>query len=107
MVEHGMFNTRHKDFFDIFRIQRSSALNGELLPAAVRRPFDRQQRELPADPLGLSREFAAVSEAPWRALMRKPGDTDTPSYTATVDEILRMLIQIGTAPARARVGTDV
>src|SRR3546814_2675903 len=94
MVEHGMFNTRHKDFFDIFRIQRSSSLNGELLTAAVRRTFDRQQRELPADPEGLSREFAAVSEAPWRALLRKLGDTDTPRYPDTVDEIRRMLMPV-------------
>src|SRR3546814_16367988 len=94
MVEHGMCNTRHKDFFDIFRIQRSSSLNGELLTAAVRRTFDRQQRELPADPDGLSREFAAVSEAPWRAFLRKLGDSDTPSSPDTVAEISRLPLPV-------------
>lgn len=94
MVEHGLFNTRHKDYYDVFQILNASSLDGELLVAAVRRTFERQQRDLPADPEGLSLEFASVSEGPWKAFLRKVGATDTLSYPETIEGVRRLLMPV-------------
>jgi hypothetical protein len=74
MVELGIANSRMKDFFDLATIARSTALDGNVLVAALRATFARRGTALPeTTPIALSQEFAtdAAKAMQWRAFLSK------------------------------------
>lgn len=95
MVQHGLLNTRHKDYYDIWRLISRLALRGDTLVAAMRNTFERQGRAIPAGtPSGLSDEFGAANELPWRAFLRKAGAGDAPSYLEVVRQVRGFLLPV-------------
>jgi hypothetical protein len=64
MVALGDINTRLKDYYDLWRINRTMALPREDLIEALRATFSRRGTEIPTDiPPGLADEFAGVSRS--------------------------------------------
>lgn len=71
MVQHGLVNTRMKDYFDLWRIAGSLPFDGQVLSEAIASTFRRQERLLPAHPQGLSDAMVERSGSQWGAFVRK------------------------------------
>jgi predicted nucleotidyltransferase component of viral defense system len=74
IVEHGMQNSRMKDFFDLWVLTRRSEFDPATLLQAITATFTRRGTTLPAGtPVGLSDEFATNSakQAQWRGFAAK------------------------------------
>lgn len=74
LVDLGMQNSRMKDFYDLWRLARQFAFEGQTLAAAVRATFERRATTLPKTvPTGLSEEFATDEQKnkQWRAFLER------------------------------------
>ena len=69
----GMDNTRHKDLFDLWRIQDGYSLDGATVALAVQRTFDHQGSVIAPELPGLSEEYVARNASAWPAFLRKNG----------------------------------
>ena len=64
MCKLGLVNSRMKDYADIIAISRRFEIGGDALAQAFRATFERRGTRLPTNvPIGLSREFVALSLA--------------------------------------------
>jgi predicted nucleotidyltransferase component of viral defense system len=74
IVKLAAFNSRMKDFFDLWVLSQYERLDHRLLPEAVRATFKRRKTALPAeDPVGFTDEFALQKQAAWTAFIRRSG----------------------------------
>ena len=74
MVALGMFNSRMKDFYDIWIMSRQFSFHGTVLVEAVRATFDSRNTPLPDEiPIALSNTFAENTDkiTQWNAFVRK------------------------------------
>lgn len=74
IVEHGMENSRMKDFFDLWLLTRKAEFESDLLRQAITATFNRRGTALPnGTPIGLSDEFVAdsVKQTQWRGFVSK------------------------------------
>lgn len=72
LVVLGGFNTRLKDYFDLWVLMRFESLDAALLPTAIRATFSRRGTRLPSSmPAGLSDEFADNKQVMWQAFLRR------------------------------------
>ena len=106
IAQHGMENTRVKDYYDLWKIMRSYEFDGGVLSQAVAATFEQQNREVRVTLAGLSDAFAARSERDWRAFLRKTvGKEDVP-LVSVVAELREFLVPVlaaakeGTCPMR-------
>jgi predicted nucleotidyltransferase component of viral defense system len=68
IVQHGMENSRMKDYFDLWVLTRDTSLDTRILQEAIRATFARRLTALPIEtPIGLSKEFAAdaLKQSQW------------------------------------------
>jgi predicted nucleotidyltransferase component of viral defense system len=74
LVKLGAFNSRLKDYFDLWVLMRYEQLGRELIPQAIRATFERRGTKLPdAIPAGLSEEFAGAKATMWLAFLKRSG----------------------------------
>jgi hypothetical protein len=67
-----MFNTRLKDFYDIWAIAGAFPFEGTVLARAIQTTFDRRQTPLPNEmPLALTVAFADEKQRQWIAFLRR------------------------------------
>lgn len=74
MVMLGIGNSRMKDFFDIWRLSKLFAFDGDVLSKALTATFDRRETEVPSTkPLALTEEFSGDSQKriQWNAFIKK------------------------------------
>lgn len=74
MVDHGMANSRMKDFFDIWVLASRFDCDGPRLTQAIEATFERRLTPLPVSPpLALTEEFYsdAGKKVQWSAFLRK------------------------------------
>ena len=74
LVALGMFNSRMKDFFDLWVISETFSFNGLVLAQAIAATFDRRGTDIPTDtPSALTPAFAedAAKQAQWRGFLRR------------------------------------
>lgn len=74
IVEHGMLNSRMKDFFDLWVLTQKAKFDLHLLGQAITATFNRRGTALPdGTPIGLSDEFAADSmkQTQWRGFVSR------------------------------------
>jgi predicted nucleotidyltransferase component of viral defense system len=69
--QYGMDNTRHKDLFDLWRIQDNYKLNGSTVSSAVVTTFDHQGSSIEVDLPGLSEVYMERNAGAWAAFLRK------------------------------------
>lgn len=75
MAQFGFDNTRLKDYFDVWMLQRLHPFEGQVLVDAVTATFDVQGRDVPQTPFeGLTEEFAEYAEDRWTAFLRRIDD---------------------------------
>ncbi|MBY3433204.1 nucleotidyl transferase AbiEii/AbiGii toxin family protein [Rhizobium laguerreae] len=67
----GMDNTRHKDLFDLWRIQDNYKLDGATVSRAVALTFEHQGSSVETDLPGLSEAYMERNTGAWAAFLRK------------------------------------
>ncbi len=74
LVKLAAFNSRMKDFFDLWVLMRYERFDQALVQKAIRATFDRRETLLPTSPpVGLSDEFATNRQTMWQAFLRRSG----------------------------------
>lgn len=87
MVKLAGFNSRVKDYFDLWVLMRYEKIDRTLLPGAIRATFARRQTALPAAlPAGLTQEFAAARQVMWQAFLARSQLT-APPLAEVLDEL--------------------
>jgi predicted nucleotidyltransferase component of viral defense system len=87
IVKLGEFNSRLKDYFDLWVLMRYEKLDRRLLPKAIRETFARRQTKLPTSlPPGLTPDFAAKQQQMWQAFLDRSGLKGPPLYEV-LDEL--------------------
>lgn len=72
IVKLASFNSRVKDYFDLWVLMRYENLDRALLPTAVRATFARRETALPkALPVGFAPNFALERQAMWQAFLTR------------------------------------
>lgn len=92
IAQFGFENTRHKDFYDIWRIQQSYEIEGSTLASAIQNTFAHQRRVIDPDMPGLSDQFANENERVWRAFLRKTNLKEDISLQSVLHELRNFLI---------------
>jgi len=103
MVQHGLLNTRMKDYFDLWRISETMGFDGEVLAKAISSTFERQRRPLPEEPQGLSDTMASKSAAQWKAYIGKQGLQAPADFGEVVSKVRDFLSPV---IAAARLDAD-
>ena len=87
MVKLAGFNSRVKDYFDLWVLMRYENIDRDLLPTAIRATFVRRQTALPARlPSGLAPEFAVARQTMWQAFLTRSG-LSAPPLAEVLDEL--------------------
>lgn len=72
IVKLAGFNTRVKDYFDLWVLMRYENLDRAILPAAIRATFERRKTAIPLRlPVGLAPNFAAEKQVMWQAFLNR------------------------------------
>mgnify|MGYP000925845346 CR=1 FL=1 len=106
MAQHGYDNTRLKDYYDIWKIQRNYEFDGETLSRAIAATFEQQQRAINPSMPGLSDLFARKSERDWKAFLKKTVIKDDVTFLDVIPEIRDFTVPVlmaasdGSAPER-------
>lgn len=89
MVKLAGFNTRLKDYFDLWLLMQYERIDRERVPEAIRATFKRRGSDIPQElPTGLKPEFAVDKQQQWQAFLNRSGLT-APDL-AEVVELLRL-----------------
>lgn len=94
IFEKGIINSRMKDYYDIWFIINSFAIDGTGLQEALIETFKRRKTALTADtPVGLSSEFSddIQKQAQWQGFLKKTGNESAPALD-TVTETIKNFI---------------
>lgn len=92
MVMLGMFNSRLKDFYDLWFLAQEFEFEGELLCRAIKTTFNWRKEPIPlATPIALSSEFSEDSQKKqeWRGLLKKLAETDKIKSLSEVTTVLK------------------
>jgi predicted nucleotidyltransferase component of viral defense system len=72
IVKLAGFNTRVKDYFDLWVLMRYENLDRVILPAAIRATFERRKTVIPVVlPVGLAPSFATERQVMWQAFLNR------------------------------------
>lgn len=103
MVELGIRNSRMKDFFDLWAIALTMAIDGASLSAAIKSTFARRDTEPPLTrPLALTAEFVedTSKQTQWLAFVRRMTTMLTPlSLQETVEVVAALVMPAATGEA--------
>jgi hypothetical protein len=102
MISLGLFNTRMKDFYDLFVLSNRHAFDGATLASAIKATFARRQTSLPAAvPVALTAAFAedAEKQTQWTAFLGRTRLDDAPNDLSGVIDRLREFLWPPTAAA--------
>jgi predicted nucleotidyltransferase component of viral defense system len=87
IVKLAGFNSRVKDYFDLWVLMRYENLDRALLPDAIRATFERRKTTVPFTlPIGLSPTFAAERQVMWQAFLTRSG-LSAPSLAEVINEV--------------------
>lgn len=91
MAQFGIFNTRIKDYYDVWMLLRLHPFSGDQLAAAISTTFAHQQRAIPESVDGLSEAYIARNETAWRKFLRQVApklDVSLAEATKEIEEFL-------------------
>lgn len=105
MVDHGLENSRMKDFFDVWALSREFAFDGATLAAAIASTFDRRGTAIPeGTPAAFTPQFASdeAKAKQWKAfLVRSRVVKEPPAFDALL-ELVAKFLQPAVDAARSR-----
>jgi predicted nucleotidyltransferase component of viral defense system len=87
IVKLAGFNTRVKDYFDLWVLMRYENLDRVILPAAIRATFERRKTVIPVVlPVGLAPSFATEKQVMWQAFLNR-STLSAPPLAEVLDEL--------------------
>lgn len=99
MAQHGLANTRLKDYYDVWRILHKYDFECLELARAIDATFKQQDREIAVNLPALTNAFAARGERDWKAFLKKTVYKDE----VTLSEVMPQLREFLTAPIMAAI----
>jgi len=104
MVQHGLINSRLKDYHDLWLLSRGHNFEGRSLSDAIRATFERRQVPVPQVPVGLDEAYVTDEShaQQWRMIAASSHVPDIPSDLASVVQVLRQFLM----PVIAAVAAD-
>ena len=98
MVLLDMANSRMKDFFDIWMLNKAFNFDGAVLCKAIQSTFERRQTGIPEDiPVAFSPEFSEdkQKQVQWKAFLRKTKPEAVPgNLQSVIDGLIRFLMPV-------------
>lgn len=92
MVHFGGLNSRFKDFYDIWRLARQQAFDGEDLQTSIEKTLaNRSTDVVPFESVQDELLQSGNSEAQWKAFLEKSNLSGPASFTTVLDEIGALL----------------
>jgi len=93
MRRHGAFNTRIKDYFDIWCLSERFEFEGEDMAAAIRNTFEAHGDTIPDEFAALGQAFSASPQAQrqWKTFTAATGFGAEKTFTEVVEEVARFL----------------
>lgn len=73
MIKHGEFNSRMKDFYDVWQLSRQHEFDGLMLSEAIKRMFLNRDVALPDTVVSFTNEFAVDKQPLWAAFRKRMG----------------------------------
>lgn len=102
IVKLAGFNTRVKDYFDLWVLMRYENLDHAILPAAIRATFARRNTVIPvALPVGLAPNFAFEKQVMWQAFLSR-SKLSAPPLAEVLDELRAKCWPVLQAAAESR-----
>jgi hypothetical protein len=93
IVKLGFFNSRMKDFYDIWLLSRQFSFNRETLKQAITCTFAERKTELPKSIIAFSDEFCEAKQSQWAAFRNRLGQEFVPiSLKDIVTELRAFLL---------------
>lgn len=92
VAQFGSDNTRHKDYYDVWRIQNSYEIEFQTLSLAITNTFEHQKREIDPDMPGLSETFGLENDRAWKAFLRKTNLKDEITLVEVLQEMRTFLV---------------
>ena len=95
MVIKDAFNSRIKDFFDIWYLSTTQEYSGPVLAAAIKATFEQRQTEIPFEtPFALSESFnTKINLSRWKSLSNKM-NIPTPALQEVIQSIKSFLMPV-------------
>ena len=101
MVKLAGFNSRVKDYFDLWVLMRYEKIDHTVLPAAIRATFARRQTALPITlPTGLVPDFAVSRQTMWQSFLTR-SELTAPPLADVLDELREQCWPLLQAAAKA------
>lgn len=101
MVKLAGFNSRVKDYFDLWVLMRYEKIDHTVLPAAIRTTFARRQTALPVTlPAGLMSDFAVNRQTMWQSFLTR-SELTAPPLADVLDELRERCWPLLQAAAKA------
>jgi hypothetical protein len=100
MTKLGLFNSRMKDFYDLWILSRRFDFEGALLATAIQKTFANRKTAVLSRPTALTPEFGADTskQGQWQAFLRKTKLDGVPTALQTViDDLVLFLGPVATA----------
>lgn len=105
MVDHGLENSRMKDFFDVWALSREFAFDGAALAAAIASTFDRRGTAIPeGTPAAFTAEFTAdgTKAKQWKAFLVRARVAKEPPPFDVLLALVSDFLQPAASAARTR-----
>jgi predicted nucleotidyltransferase component of viral defense system len=94
MVRRSEFNSRRKDFYDLWLLSKVRGFDGSLLLRAIERTFQNRKTEIPRGLItAFSDDFAKQYQTEWRAFLEREGlfDSTPDNFEAIVRDLRSFL----------------
>lgn len=102
IIKLAEFNSRMKDYFDLWVLMQFEQIDVAQLPAAIFSTFQRRQTSFPTDvPSGFSAEFAAQKQSLWNAFLKR-SRLDAPDFAQVVSDLYAYYQPLLHAAAKSR-----
>ncbi len=95
MVQHGLNNSRMKDYYDVYFLLSGISFDRGTLAKAIEETFQRRGTEIPKGiPDGLSESFSSLEmkKTQWRSFIEKNRLTDAPADLSVAINAIRNLV---------------
>lgn len=92
MAERGNFNSRMKDFYDIWILSHNFSFDLTILSGAVKRTFEHRRIKLDDSIDAFKKEFLTLKQIQWKAYRNKINQQETPeTFKEIMSDIIKFL----------------
>ncbi len=93
MVQHGLTNSRMKDYFDIWLFSTHHQFSSHDIADAVRMTFVMRRTELKSHTYALNIQYAEMQQMNWQSYVKRIGRDDVPADFGVILAALTQFLQ--------------